>query len=180
MNLNKLNRTIHNWVSIFIALPLLLIIVSGLFLQLKKDFEWIQPSSVRGESDALPVVSHEALLAAATSIPQTAGMKWSEFDRIDYKVDRGMVKFMTVDGWEVQVDTTNAKVLSVAERRSDFFEKLHDGSYFGDFAKYYIILPTGIILFVLWITGLWMFIYPYIKKAANKKRKARLAAEKKQ
>lgn len=179
MKLNKLNRLIHNWLSIFVALPLLLIIVSGLFLQLKKDFEWIQPSSVRGESAGTPTVSHDELLAAATSIPQTAGLKWADFDRIDYKNDRGMVKFMTVDGWEVQVDTTNAAVLSVAERRSDFFEKLHDGSYFGDFAKYYVILPTGIILFILWITGLWMFVYPYIKKAANRKRKALLAAAKK-
>lgn len=171
MKFTKLNRTIHNWGSILIALPLLLIIVSGLFLQLKKDFNWIQPPSVRGESDGTPIISHDALLAAATSIPQTAGLKWSEFDRIDYKVDRGMVKFMTSDGWEVQVDTTNGSVLSVAERKSDFFEKLHDGSYFGDAVKYYVILPTGIFLFLLWITGLYMFVYPYVKRASNKRNK---------
>jgi len=172
MKLNKLNRTIHNWVSIFVALPLLLIIVSGLFLQLKKDFIWIQPTSVRGATDETPTASHEELLAAATSIPQAAGLKWSEFDRIDYKVDRGMVKFMTVEGWEIQVDTSDASILSVAERRSDFFEKLHDGSYFGDITKYYLILPTAIFLFILWMTGLWMFIYPYIKRASNKRNKA--------
>lgn len=172
MNLNKLNRTIHNWISIFIALPLLLIIVSGLFLQLKKDFEWIQPSSVRGENADTPSLSHEILLAAATSVPQTKDLKWSDFDRIDYKADRGMVKFITVEGWEVQVDTTNGAVLSVASRQSDFLEKIHDGSYFGDFVKYYVILPTGITLFILWVTGLWMFIYPYAKKASNKKKKA--------
>lgn len=177
MKLNKLNRTIHNWVSIFIALPLLLIIVSGLFLQLKKDFTWIQPPSVRGENAATPIVSHDDLLAAATSIPQTAGLKWADFDRIDYKVDRGMVKFMTLDGWEVQVDTTTGSILSVAERRSDFFEKLHDGSYFGDTVKYYVILPTAIFLFFMWMTGLWMFIYPYIKRASNKRRKKALKAK---
>ena len=126
---------------------------------------------MRGESDGTPIISHDALLAAATSIPQTAGLKWSEFDRIDYKVDRGMVKFMTSDGWEVQVDTTNGSVLSVAERKSDFFEKLHDGSYFGDAVKYYVILPTGIFLFLLWITGLYMFVYPYVKRASNKRNK---------
>lgn len=176
MKFTKLNRTIHHWISIFIAMPLLLIIVSGLFLQLKKDFNWIQPPSVRGESDATPMVSHEVLLASATSIPQTAGLKWSEFDRIDYKVDRGMVKFMTLEGWEVQVDTTNGSILSVAERRSDFFEKLHDGSYFGDTVKYYVILPTAVCLFLLWMTGLYMFIYPYVKRASNKKNK-RLKAQ---
>ncbi len=171
MNYNKLNRTIHNWLSIFIALPVLLLIISGLLLQLKKDVDWIQPSSVRGESADTPTVSHEDLLRAATSVPETAGLKWSEFERIDYKADRGMVKFITFEGWEVQVDTTNGSVLSVALRQSDFLEKLHDGSYFGDFVKYYITLPTGIVLFILWITGLWMFFYPYVKKAANKRNK---------
>lgn len=177
MNLNKLNRTIHNWISIFIALPLLLIIVSGLFLQLKKDLNWIQPPSVRGANAETPTVSHEQLLSAATSVPETKGLNWADFDRIDYKTDRGMVKFITSEGWEVQVDTTNGQVLSVASRQSDFLEKLHDGSYFGDFVKYYVILPTGITLFILWVTGLWMFIYPYVKKASNKKKKALKAAK---
>ncbi|MBT5186922.1 MAG: PepSY domain-containing protein [Kordiimonadaceae bacterium] len=171
MKFTKLNRTIHNWISIFIALPLLLVIVSGMFLLLKKDVEWIQPPSVRGVSDATPMVSHDQLLAAATSVEQTKGLKWSEFDRIDYKVDRGMVKFMTLEGWEVQVDTTNGALLSVKERRSDFFEKLHDGTYFGDWVKYYILIPSAICLFTLWMTGLYMFIYPYVKRASNKKNK---------
>lgn len=176
MTYNKLNRTIHHWVSIFIAMPILLLIVSGLFLQLKKDFNWIQPPSVRGENIATPIVSHEVLLAAATSVPQASGLKWSEFERIDYKVDSGMVKFMTFEGWEVQVDTTSGSVLSVAERRSDFFEKLHDGSYFGDNVKYYVVLPSASCLFILWLSGIWMFFYPYVKKASNKRKKALKAA----
>lgn len=171
MKFTKLNRTIHNWISIFIAMPLLLVIVSGMFLLLKKDVEWIQPSSVRGENSATPTVPHTDLLAAATSTEQTKGMNWADFDRIDYKTDRGMVKFITIDGWEVQVDTTNASVLSVKERRSDFFEKLHDGSWFGDWMKYYILIPSAICLFTLWITGLYMFIYPYFKRASNKRNK---------
>lgn len=171
MKFTKLNRTIHNWISIFIAMPLLLVIISGMFLLLKKDVEWIQPSSVRGENSATPTVSHTDLLAAATSAEQTRGMNWADFDRIDYKTDRGMVKFITIDGWEVQVDTTNASVLSVKERRSDFFEKLHDGSWFGDWMKYYILIPSAICLFTLWITGLYMFIYPYFKRASNKRNK---------
>ncbi len=171
MKFSKLNRTVHNWLSIFVALPLLLVIVSGLFLMFKKDVDWIQPPSIRGQSDATPLVSHEELLRIATSVPQTAGLKWLDFDRIDYKADRGMVKFMTIDGWEIQVDTTNGTILSVAERRSDFFEKLHDGTYFGDWVKYYILIPSAIFLFTLWMSGLYMFIYPYFKRAANKRNK---------
>lgn len=176
MKFTKLNRTVHNWISIFIAMPLLLVIVSGLFLMFKKDVEWIQPPSVRGESTQTPMVSHDDLLKSATSVEQTKDLKWSDFERIDYKTDRGMVKFMTVEGWEIQVDTTTGSVLSVKERRSDFFEKLHDGTYFGDWVKYYILIPSAFCLFTLWITGLYMFIYPYFKKASNKRNK-RLKAE---
>ncbi len=171
MKYTKLNRTIHNWLSIFVALPLLLVMVSGMFLLLKKDVDWIQPPSVRGESDATPKISHADMLAAVNAVEQTKGLKWSDFDRIDYKTDRGMVKFMTLDGWEVQVDTTNGKILSVKERRSDFFEKLHDGTYFGEWMKYYILIPSAIFLFTLWITGLYMFIYPYFKRVSNKRNK---------
>ncbi|MBL4602167.1 MAG: PepSY domain-containing protein [Emcibacteraceae bacterium] len=171
MKFTKLNRTIHNWISIFIALPLLLVIVSGLFLMFKKDVEWIQPSSIRGENSAIPTVSHADLLAAATITAATKDMSWSDFDRIDYKNDRGMVKFITKEGWEVQVDTTTAAVLSVKERRSDFFEKLHDGTYFGDWVKYYILIPSAICLLTLWLSGLYMFIHPYVKKSSNKRKK---------
>lgn len=169
MKFVKLNRTIHNWLSIFIAMPLLLVIVSGMFLLLKKDVDWIQPPSVRGESADTPQVSHAEMLAAVTSVEQAKGLKWADFARIDYKTDRGMVKFVTADDWEIQLDTTNADILSVKVRRSDFFEKLHDGTYFGDWMKYYILIPSAICLFTLWITGIYMFIYPYFKKAANKR-----------
>ena len=121
MKFTKLNRTIHNWISIFIALPLLLVIVSGLFLMFKKDVEWIQPSSIRGENSAIPTVSHADLLAAATSTAATKDMSWSDFDRIDYKNDRGMVKFITKEGWEVQVDTTTAAVFIGKRKAVRFF-----------------------------------------------------------
>ncbi|MEZ5757967.1 MAG: PepSY-associated TM helix domain-containing protein [Emcibacteraceae bacterium] len=178
MKFTKLNRTIHNWISIFIALPLLLVIISGLFLQLKKDVDWIQPPSKRGESQATPIVSHAELLRAATSVEPTKGMEWSDFERIDYKTDRGMVKFISADGWEVQVDTTNGLVLSVMERRSDLLEKIHDGTFFGDWMKYYIILPSAICLFILWITGIYMFIYPFVKRSSNKRNNREKAVSK--
>ena len=177
MKFTKLNRTVHNWLSIFVALPLLLVIVSGMFLLLKKDVQWIQPLSVRGVSAQIPQISHSDMLRAVNSVEQTAGLKWTDFDRIDYKVDKGMLKFITHDQWEVQVDTTTGEILSSKARRSDFFEKLHDGTYFGDWMKYYVLIPSAIFLFTLWMSGLYMFIYPYFKRAANKRNK-KLKAQK--
>ena len=72
--------------------------------------------------------------------------------------------------WEVQIDTETKQVLQVAYRRSDLIEQLHDGSWFNEKVKLYIFLPSGIILFILWITGLYMFILPYTIKLRKKKK----------
>ena len=72
--------------------------------------------------------------------------------------------------WEVQIDTETKQVLHVAYRRSDLIEQLHDGSWFNEKVKLYIFLPSGIILFILWITGLYMFILPYTIKFRKKKK----------
>ena len=74
------------------------------------------------------------------------------------------------NSWEVQIDTETKQVLQVAYRRSDLIEQLHDGSWFNEKVKLYIFLPSGIILFILWITGLYMLILPYAKKWEKNKR----------
>lgn len=171
MAFHKLNRKIHNWGAIVIALPLLLVIGSGLFLQLKKDFDWIQPPTVNGVNKALPALTFEDVLARVNGVPQATGLKWQEFDRIDFKPNKGMAKFITPDNYEIQIDITTGEILSVAYRRSDIIESLHDGTFFGDFAKYYVILPSGIALFILWMSGIYMFFHPRLQKRKKKKAK---------
>ena len=152
-------------------MPLLLVLVSGMFLLLKKDVNWIQPPSISGVNVGTPQINHEDMLLAVTSVEQARGLIWSDFERIDYQTDGGMVKFITKDDWEIQLDTANADILSVKLRRSDFFEKLHDGTYFGDWMKYYVLIPSAVFLLTLWMTGLYMFIYPYIKKAFKRRKR---------
>ena len=65
-------------------------------------------------------------------------------------------------------------MLQTAYRRSDLIESIHDGSFFGgDWIKLGIFLPAGIVLFLMWLTGLWMFWQPI---AARKRRAALTAA----
>ena len=64
----------------------------------------------------------------------------------------------------MQVDTKTGAVLQVAYRRSDFVESLHDGSSSGDWAKVAILSPSALILAVVWATGLYLFIRPYLRK----------------
>ena len=77
---------------------------------------------------------------------------------------KGVAKLRANSGWEVQVDTNNGEVLSVAYRRSDIIEQIHDGSFFSDAVKLYIFLPTGVLLILMWGTGLYLFLLPRFRK----------------
>lgn len=43
-------------------------------------------------------------------------------------------------------------------RRSDLIESIRDGSFFGgDWVKLGLFLPAGLVLLLLWFSGLWMW-----------------------
>jgi len=81
-----------------------------------------------------------------------------------------MVKVRSKNNWEIQIDTQSGTILQHAYRRSDIIESIHDGSWFHDKVKLWIFLPTGIILLILWISGVYMLILPYtVKWKRNRK-----------
>lgn len=173
MKLQVLFRKVHHWGSIIIAIPLVIMIGTGILLMLKKEIEWIQPSTYKGiERKAIPTQSFQALFEAAKSVEHAGITTWADLDRVDVKPGKGIVKFMSVSNWEVQVDTESAKILHVAYRRSDIIEKIHDGSWFAEWAKLGLFLPTGIALFLLWLTGMYLFFLPHYKKWQKKQKKA--------
>ncbi|MDY7097680.1 MAG: PepSY-associated TM helix domain-containing protein [Pseudomonadota bacterium] len=174
MNWKKLWRQVHYWLSLAVFLPAGLMFIAGGMLMLKKEVEWIQPSTERGVvSDALPEASFQAMLEAAQKHPEAGVREWSDIDRIDLRVDKGIAKLRAKSGWEIQVDTKTAQVLKVAYRRSDVIESLHDGSFFSDGVKLYLFLPTGILLLVMWGSGIYLFLLPQMAKRRKAKRAAK-------
>lgn len=165
MNWKKFWRQVHYWLSLAVFLPAGVMFVAGGFLMLKKEIEWIQPGTERGVVAAqLPQASFEQMLAAARAHPEAGIENWEDIDRIDLRVGRGVAKLRANSGWEVQVDTKTAEVLKVAYRRSDLIESIHDGSFFSDEVKLYLFLPTGVLLLVMWGTGIYLFVLPRIRK----------------
>lgn len=169
-NWNKWSRKTHYWGSFVIMLPVLLIIVSGILLQLKKEIHWLQPPTKKGQVQNNPTITLDNILSTVKKIDEVNIKSWSDIDRLDLRVEKGIVKVRGKNRWEVQIDTQTKKVLQVAYRRSDLIEQLHDGSWFNEKIKLYIFLPSGIILFILWVTGIYMFILPYFIKWKKKKR----------
>jgi hypothetical protein len=170
---NIVNRKVHYWASAAAALPLLVIVCSGLLLQMKKQWSWVQPKEMRGTGSA-PVLDLEGVLASVKTVPELGVRGWEDVNRLDVRPGRGMVKVWLLSGHEVQVDLGTGRVLQMAYRRSDLIESIHDGSFFaGDWTKLGLFLPAAIVLLVLWISGLWMFLVPL---AAKRKAGARARA----
>ena len=159
-NWNKWTRKTHYWGAFVIILPISIVITTGILLQLKKEVNWIQPPTSNAVHANAPTISFDNILNSVKTADEANITSWDDVDRLDVRIDKGIVKVRGKNRWEVQVDTETGDVLQVAYRRSDLIESLHDGSWFHDKVKIWLFLPSGIILFVLWITGLYMFILP--------------------
>lgn len=165
LNLKRLLRQVHYWLSLAVFLPAGIMFFAGIFLMLKKEIAWIQPPSQSGVmAEQIPAISYEQMLTASQRHPQAQISTWSDIDRIDIRIDKGIAKIRAKSGWEVQVDTATGDVLNAAYRRSDLIETIHDGSFFADAVKLYIFLPTGILLILMWGTGIYLFLLPRLRK----------------
>jgi uncharacterized iron-regulated membrane protein len=164
VQLNVLNRKVHYWASFIVAVPVLVIIASGLLLQLKKHWSWVQPAELRG-TGSTPAIDLPGILASVMQVRELNVRGWDDVNRLDVRPGRGVVKVWLNSGWEVQVDLGTGRVLQTAYRRSDLIESIHDGSFFGDnWTKLGLFLPAGLTLFLLWLSGLWMWWVPFSAK----------------
>lgn len=169
----KFNRKTHYWGSIICAIPIVIVIGTGILLILKKEIEWVQPPSARGEGK-VPEISFEQIINTAKQVEEAGITGWSDIDRLDVRPNKGIVKVRAKNQWEIQIDHQTMEILQVAYRRSDFIESIHDGSYFHDLAKLGLFLPCAIILFVLWVTGLYLFLTTHFAKQKSKRKREQL------
>ncbi|MFG0257453.1 MAG: PepSY domain-containing protein [Phycisphaerales bacterium JB043] len=168
---NKWSRKLHRHGAIVCALPFLVVIATGIILQLKKDVAWVQPPTQRSDNPGL-ILTFDEILDAATSVPEASWSSWDDIDRLDVRPSRGIVKVRGKNRWEVQFDASTGEILSSSYRRSDLIEQIHDGSFFHDNAKLWIFLPAGAIVLFLWFTGVYLWILPISAKRSGRKRRA--------
>lgn len=168
----RYNRRLHFWLAVFVFIPTFIVFASGLVLQVKKEVEWVQPSTQKGKTPAngqTPIALPD-VLSIVREIPTLGIQEWSDISKLDVRPNKAMIKVITETHWEVQLDLYTGEVLQIAERRSDWIEAIHDGSFFHSNAKLWVFLPNGLLLFVMWVSGVIMFV-PALKKKWQKKRR---------
>ncbi|MFK7740540.1 MAG: PepSY domain-containing protein [Planctomycetota bacterium] len=157
---------LHRWLGVAAGLVLLLSAATGLLLLVKKDYEWIQPPVMKcadgavAELQPLPKV-YEAVFALG--LPQFRSE--ADIARIDFRPKKRLHKVVSRhDDLEVQVCAITLKTSAPRERRSDWLEQLHDGSWFGDFAHDRVMPVAALILLYLSLSGYVMWLWPKWKK----------------
>lgn len=165
MHFNVLNRKVHYWASAVVAVPLFIIICSGTVLQLKKHWSWVQPPEQRGSVSNAPAVELSQILAILKREPSLNVRGWDDVNRLDVRPGRGIVKAWLHSDWEAQIDLGTGEIKQIWFRRSDWIESIHDGSIFGDAVKLGLFFPTAITLMLLWLGGMWMWLYPLMHKS---------------
>ncbi|MCU0419217.1 MAG: PepSY domain-containing protein [Cyclobacteriaceae bacterium] len=154
-------RSVHRWIGLSLVLFMLITAVTGLLLGWKKNVEALQPSTQPGRSSDLATwVSFAHVMASANRAMDSLTIARSELEKFDVRADKGIVKVIYLNHWEVQVDGQTGKTLSVAKRHSDWIERVHDGSLISDGFKLFYTNYLGWGLLVLSLTGFWLWYGP--------------------
>lgn len=168
----RLYRKAHRATGIFLFAFFFIVALTAILLGWKKHSAgMLLPETQQGTStnfeDWLPLEKlHDiAFEAIRDSLPSETK---PELDRIDIRKNNGILKFTFSNTYlEVQLDGASGEVLSIAPRRSDFIESLHDGSILDKLFKtengqikliYTSIMGLGLLLFT--VSGFWLWYGP--------------------
>jgi uncharacterized iron-regulated membrane protein len=170
MNHYKLFRSTHKWFGIIFAMVFLNIAVTGLLLLEKKNFTWIQPETKQGApGHANSFITNRQLFETVFSQQHKDFQTLDDINRVDFRPGKRVFKVRSKkNNAEIQVDATTGGILSVAKRRSDLIESLHDGSFFGGFIYRFMMPIVAMTTICLTLTGLYMWLAPIIKRRTKR------------
>jgi uncharacterized iron-regulated membrane protein len=177
----NLFRRIHRDTTVFLFLFFFIISVSGVLLGWKKNSGgYLLPETRQGTSSDLSAwLPLDSLIKNAEQYlhDSISPVLSSDPERIDIRKDKGVIKLIYSDHfYEVQLDGVSGELLQIKKRRSDFIEKIHDGSiidyYLNTGSNVFKLIYTslmGISLLLFTVTGFWLWYGPKRMKAARNK-----------
>lgn len=161
-------RKLHSYIAIIILLPALLLIGTGFILAIKTKIPDFQPKnrySPRGSiNTASQLIDLQKLIQIARRSGHSHLDSWSDVKTIDIRPNLAVARVRTFDKWEYQIDLHTGEVLSSAPRYTSFVISIHEGSFFGDFYKWGVTIPVGVGLFLLSLTGAYIYFRSQTRK----------------
>jgi hypothetical protein len=172
------NYKLHLWIGIITAVIVLVMSVTGVILNHKREWGFMidpRPEATAATTQALPLAELVQLGIAAFDNPEYADE--SAINRMDFRPSRGAIKvrFRDPATTEVILNVITGDVISIAPRKDVWIEHLHSGELFGDA---WVILSDigagGLILLTL--SGIYIWVFPGLRKRARERAKQKEAA----
>lgn len=155
----------HRFIAIITLLPLLVVVSTGILLQIKAWVPAIQPASqksdrgaFRDNSEAIP---YSAILEVAKADTQAAVTTWADIKVIDVRPQLGVARVRTTNHHELQIDLHTGKLLSSQRRYTSLLIELHEGAYFGALTRNAVFVPTAFGLLFLTLSGVLLLYRHY-------------------
>ncbi len=164
----RLLRKCHRWVSILIALPFLVTVVTGILLASRGFNTWVQPSYPPMASSLK--INFDDILASAMTVPEAGISSWKDVSQIDIRPSTGNIRVRSKNLMEVQIDGGTGKVVGSSIRRVSWLVSLHEGAEFGPWVRYGIFFPSAISVFFLLISGVAIFFQPMVVRRKTQKK----------
>lgn len=163
------SRQLHRWAALIAALPLLLTICTGLLLIQRSNFGWIQPKARTGSTRlADPGIQPAEVLTILKTIPEAEVQAWKDVSQVIFNPAKGLYLIRLKNHYEVQIDAASAQVLNVQYRTSTLLIALHEGSWFHPLVMQWVFFPAGVLLLLLWISGIYLWLYPTLTSFLRK------------
>lgn len=160
---------VHLWLGVIFTVVLTAISITGVLLNHKRGLGLMpdvphEPTAQFGAALPLARLAEIGVAAVRPKAPFDLGF----IDRMDVRPRDGFVKVRMRDAasTEATVDITSGRVLHVGPRGDVFLEKLHSGEIFA--SRGVLLSDAGaIILVITLITGIWLWLAPKLRQAAD-------------
>lgn len=146
MNKSVLRRW-HRIVSVVIALPLAVVVLTGVLLQWRGKVEALQPSTVPQTKSGAPLLSLEAIIERAGGT----------VDQVIYRPSKHALAIRLTNGEEVQLHPETGAEIKRGPRRTATLIDWHQGSMLGAWSQYGLYVLTAWGLLFLLLSGLLIF-----------------------
>jgi uncharacterized iron-regulated membrane protein len=162
-------RPFHRFFGLVLSLLILISAGTGIFLSLKKEAEFLQPSSRQAEVTSLEdwLGIDQLALKAQDALLDSLLIQNITIDRLDVRPDKGLAKVRFEDDWEVQIEGSTGKILNIGKRHADWIERIHDGSIISDGFKLVSMNLLGFGIIFLSLSGLWLWYGPKLVKRSR-------------
>lgn len=165
VQLQRASRQWHRQVSLIIALPILVTLTTGVLLMLRGQFHFIQPASQMGQMPlTAPVVSANQILEQLQTLPEAEVNGWQDVSSLIFSPAKGTYQARLKNNYLVQFDAQNGQILDINYRLTNVLIALHQGTFFHKKAMLWIFFPASVGLWFLWLSGMYLAIYPQIKR----------------